>query len=1350
MKFGGSRKSELWHRNVDATAGGQHPITEGPADNPNFPWNQLQLHTIFYLKKKRNMTPEQRDSCLTLLLQKHAAKDIAIAACAHAMSPQAVRNFLISGKIIEPNEYHQFLQTVYAAGKINPAAVEIEDGYFIPIIMAYLVSSKSIDGTFSRQLSILLTCLQRTPNTGFVLYPHLHNIIPKGIKDFAAELWKQKVENRWLRAYTMVGWLSEFHETPQAVFLKSLGPGVGLDVAFPDWPTWASWKPNLANIRMRDKLEQDQRTALQDFLALDGPDFTGSGKESQSEGLIFLASSLSWCRLRSGTLHIEPQIGTADEVRAMLARLGQAFNSACQSGAGDMSLFINICVSKVINDEALNLLEACSRIGDASISTPVLQIYNSRKELKGPQMPAIMRLLPVLGTPPGKALRDLLLPSMVTDISTTMETMQAMLLQQLQIGRPWTGMELNLQKFGKGIQDTVWLHEMLPDSLRSIISVWPTETCVRYLQNIRAASERHGCSVLRRLVDAYCMECLLKRGNITESNTNLIDSLVSLWKKSLGTVRQDIAIKIAGNTEIHMDTRRERISQLGLLPDSFINGLSKTMPDFAKISENDLCMSTIYFTDVLASIPSLSTCIDWKEVLYCWRPLLYDMIKRVDKFLIGPARILLKSQKWIQWLMQLVFVFSDTIVGNQDELPSVLALRLHQWVQGVSEYTQVLSRLEKDIGMQRVADYFLNTHAADRSQMIMIILFNMREVYDSIHQQAGIKVVSLLQRDFSNIEDIHSILNKLKDMTPAGLTSFQRIIELHQSQHQISRHLTVAVLASTLQDSALQQQDRPSLMALGNLLGIFLDDQNRPAAETLEAAVQYMETQVAELIAEAQRLDKVRKVLRRRDPKWTIKASKNLGIDDASQLESAIETLPKSIANVIEKVSDNEMEFRIPLNTLTTLQRSGIGAGNAQSLIVRLVLSEDVEIHGFCIHMDTDRSQPSFDTGEEEHKPWLLDKGAGRVQDVTFCYGVPNFGTYHLSRSLSRLPLKQMTLHEFYRHLAALLTSLGRSCMVCGTNQPQTSTAFFRPTLCSAKACSITLNRSSLDVRLTDIRHDQLVVDLLLTAVHAAAQSARGLALLPGCPIQNPTQVLTALSSIPGLSSLQSSPSLPASIQALGYEPQRLLSWVMRSYRGFLKTADGNLRISGMPALHQFLLAQSNPETESAWHNHARNGTTRVVFHGTTLDRLFSILVQGLKVCSGTALQAHGAAGGRGIYLAEDPNTSMSYASQWVLRQALGSGWARSRLGTFGVLLGCELAGSVPNQAVHIIQDATRVIVRYVFLMSPGGAGSRAAVEVDMLRVFKGLRDGNVGHGILKKPRPEQQSPSNQKNQTSI
>jgi hypothetical protein len=267
--------------------------------------------------------------------------------------------------------------------------------------------------------------------------------------------------------------------------------------------------------------------------------------------------------------------------------------------------------------------------------------------------------------------------------------------------------------------------------------------------------------------------------------------------------------------------------------------------------------------------------------------------------------------------------------------------------------------------------------------------------------------------------------------------------------------------------------------------------------------------------------------------------------------------------------------------------------------------------------------------------------------------------------------------------------------------------------------CSEILTRASLDVLLADIRQDPAVVDLLLTMLHAVATSNK-FEFLPGCPISNATDMLQLLNEIPPIAQLQDAEDLPTTVRCLGAPVEALLTWVCTSYRGFLASASGQLRIPSMPGVHQFVLANAAPTLECAFAARIGQQPTRVLFHGTSFDRLYAIMYQGLLVCSGSPLQAHGASFGRGIYMGEEPATALGYSTAT-------TGWRSSAFRNVRVLLGCELAGSsnTPTNGMHVVPDASLVMVRYVFLLPPTSAAPLAAhVAPAMLSAFASLRSG--------------------------
>jgi hypothetical protein len=163
-----------------------------------------------------------------------------------------------------------------------------------------------------------------------------------------------------------------------------------------------------------------------------------------------------------------------------------------------------------------------------------------------------------------------------------------------------------------------------------------------------------------------------------------------------------------------------------------------------------------------------------------------------------------------------------------------------------------------------------------------------------------------------------------------------------------------------------------------------------------------------------------------------------------------------------------------------------------------------------------------------------------------------------------------------------------------------------------------------------------------------------------------------------------------------------------------------------MPQTQQFLLMNSHHEREKAFETHlgaTASAGSGPVFHGTSISRLYLILSAGLRNVSNTPLMRHGAASGPGIYCGDEQATSLGYS------QAIGNSWSNSAIDQqMRVMLGCELAKyPKANTPTHVVQDETRVLVRYVFLLPANyHTPPRRHVVPAMSTAFAMLRSGRA------------------------
>jgi hypothetical protein len=217
-------------------------------------------------------------------------------------------------------------------------------------------------------------------------------------------------------------------------------------------------------------------------------------------------------------------------------------------------------------------------------------------------------------------------------------------------------------------------------------------------------------------------------------------------------------------------------------------------------------------------------------------------------------------------------------------------------------------------------------------------------------------------------------------------------------------------------------------------------------------------------------------------------------------------------------------------------------------------------------------------------------------------------------------------------------------------------------------------------------------------------------------------EVQEALNSMPHTSYWQTRDSLEEAINPLGCKTKKLLIWIMTAFKGYLVSATGSLKIPSLPGAHQFFLANTNPEKEREFADRINAGHPRkVLFHATTVQRLYSILCQGLREMSGTSLQRNGASYGKGIYMAEEPLTAWGYT------ETFNNNWKGSQFSNFRVILGCEFVGTTApvSRNIYVIKEPAALMLRYIFVM-PANSHMPVARHLvpAMESVFSNLRAG--------------------------
>jgi poly [ADP-ribose] polymerase 6/8 len=120
------------------------------------------------------------------------------------------------------------------------------------------------------------------------------------------------------------------------------------------------------------------------------------------------------------------------------------------------------------------------------------------------------------------------------------------------------------------------------------------------------------------------------------------------------------------------------------------------------------------------------------------------------------------------------------------------------------------------------------------------------------------------------------------------------------------------------------------------------------------------------------------------------------------------------------------------------------------------------------------------------------------------------------------------------------------------------------------------------------------------------------------------------------------------------------------------------------------------PAKEFAFQTRKKNQGSTYGFHGSPNGNWHSILRNFLAVFSGTKMQLHGAAHGKGIYFAENQITSLGYCTNNI------KNWSKSILGeTPQFMLIAEVINDAKkdHQWCFTVEDASAVATRYLLVL---------------------------------------------------
>jgi hypothetical protein len=1407
--FNKSKHSEEWHHSIDATAGVLHP------SDPKLPYSFLRNHTDAYLKKKGKVNQADADIRLSILIASHDARDIAVAAAAHAMTAQSLRALLHADLNVMHGSYwglKMWLQCLIAAHHGNPASVTDLEALWARKLLPF-----ATQGPRAAEWYLAGACraLRDMALPNMDVLPDFGVLWRRAIIDYSTQLEGYRMRNEWTTAYEAVLWVAELAKTSPVVTPPGhLLPEHILDSQFPNWRAWTYWKPNLDRIKLYASSKSEKLSVASDIVALEGPDMITGTECTLKEGLLARFDGAK-VLLRWRGMIIEVSDRSKDSLRKTLERITRLFEMTIYTsspGHKEMfELFRGYVISKPVTQENLEILEATFKIPyttENDIYNAVREIYGKRYQLGGQHISAMRSLLRSLDDQCSAALREIVLQDWFrSGIETCIQDCQKAILTHIEKELPWVDFILEFHDFRtlvKASEDhwplvyqTFKLHTHWPslEDVRIIAEIYSTTQSHRSQVDSRtsatkrkvgdaaksskeihvmagtSAEDKNASHPWRTCIEEYCTAQILDEKLIGTSSERVINAILNLWKSTskphLDPHRRELAVLVAMNAGTDLKLGRKCVTDIASWQKDMLRGSwVHELLDIIQKSESKLSQAIVKLTNLLGSNNSWAKC--WKDLLYLWTHRQCQPGVPKGQSVLDYSLQTMKAAQWLPFMGDIESLCTGLSSPGSvyQSTPPILSPALLAWKKRVSEYSYTLTRLETALKENLTPVHCLLT-CYQRSNNLLVILDCLQEAKGTPVEKLVQKLVSKLERDGENSMELRNCLLDLSTATPdivdtclriwdakhgwleiPGLPAPQKIgrkqlsayattpspsLEGHpdyvkpeaanavsSSWRQVPPSVVETMVAGLILSDDIAAPDAIAIVSVANVLGISIEPGTANTWKVkLAEAAKFWEGIETEILAEAARLQNLQKALKAKDPKGTAALLQELGIPNESLLDDEIMHLPVGIIDAVEKVGETEVEISFPLNAMAGLKRDAMGIPNgANTLLLRLSIhNQDSTPPSFCLHFNNDEN-----LGTLEHAPPGYPDDS-RSSYENSCTPKQTAFTWQLHRFiLTQLKTGNAGIAAMHKLVKERMQDMSNVCISCGVSHNAAKAQLRRATPCSLLTCARLWYNLPLDVRVPEIRTDIYAVDLMLTSVYAAAMSGRP-ELLPGCPIRSGETVKTILNALPKLTVISHAVNISAVLKPYHQDAELLISWACVSHRGYIATAKGLCKIPTLPtATHQFVVANASPKLESDHVSKlpSHSAKTTVLFHGTTFDRLPAILAQGLRVCSGTSLQRTGAAHGQGIYLAEEPATSLTYASTT-------TSWRNSGLSNTRLLLGCEVVGDGKRVSVgiHVVKDEASVMVRYIFLLANGASAPIANhILSPMASGMRALRTG--------------------------
>jgi hypothetical protein len=730
----------------------QVPVSEAAA-NEHFPLAHLKLATDDLLAPKEGLDLSQCSDFLSTIIEQHTEKDTALLACGHRLSRALVRKIIINDIPAYPDTI-KYLRIILAIRHINFDSIDDIEARWAECLLSLCISDTTeIGDQLGRQVALLSSEPPRS-----LLLRSMTDFIPRQAAfqlSSQLSIWNQ--EGDFASAYVNCYWLSRLHQTSNLTVI--------LDEAFPDWHTWAFWRPDPARMEIWHGLTTTQRQRCKAILVLEGPDFITRSMKTLREGLNL---SRIGSEIHAGTIIIKVTDGRLLDHLRLLNIVLDTFDAAVSTPNG-VSFLIQLCIDRPVAFGDLELLEAARETGSITVHIGLLQIL-SNQEAPSVQLAAVPQILASLNGPEPhiRDIRQVLSPILVDTVKLGLAPLQANLNKQLQTGRDADALGLKITELLHSIKDSAWLHHRL--NLQLILSPrnLPPLDFMQALFKVLAIARSTTAdrrSLFIEVLSDYCITYLVRCG-VPDSETELfVTEIVRFWIKPSTRKAREAALALAQHNSIPLRVRATCLTKLHDAPEKLldaIRGLKGTT------------VTSLQFTRVLLSPKTYGTGLP-----ECWQQMLQVLMEDQAPTILDNIFDHISLDDWFRWQTDLAKVFDSgaLLADSQHQLFQQNVIR---WSERLSKLLPAIKKIETVCGHGAVLQWIILGH--EDSHSIFPLLHQLNSLEGSGLDPIVNVVLSKLKVGNDSASLIHDALSRISHLTDDGVKACLDVVNTYNRE----------------------------------------------------------------------------------------------------------------------------------------------------------------------------------------------------------------------------------------------------------------------------------------------------------------------------------------------------------------------------------------------------------------------------------------------------------------------------------------------------------------------------------------------------------------------------------------